>query len=197
MRENTDLLEGSIIIDNMKKSFESEHPYLALGTHLKKIRERKNESLAEVSGAVEIDMEMLEDIEQGLERPSEDILMLLINHFDMQDQEAVHLWETAGYDADDVKQGGIMARMPLDTDRAAIVVLALDARTMYTDEATVQATESGLTITFIENSDGKQLPVSKVGMSYDQAERLIQVLTKSTLYGRHQAAQRRLPPNRS
>lgn len=182
----------------MKKSSESETPYQALGTHLKEIRERKNETLAEVSGAVEIDSEALAKIEQGHERPSEDILMLLINHFDMQDQEAVHLWESAGYDSEESRQQNIFARMPLppEADKATIVVLALDARTMYTDEATVTANEAGVAIMFTDNTDGKSMPVAKVGMSYDQAERLVQILTNSILYGKHQSAQKRLPPKK-
>ena len=54
--------------------------------------------MAEVSGAVEIDEQSLQRIEQGKERPTEDILMLLINHFGMQDDDAANLWQLAGYD---------------------------------------------------------------------------------------------------
>src|SRR5579885_2464316 len=78
---------------------QSNAPYTALGTHLKYLREQHKESLAEVSGAVEIEIENLARMENGLERPSEEILMLLINHFDIQDNEAVQLWELAGYDS--------------------------------------------------------------------------------------------------
>ncbi len=73
-------------------------PFKTLGTHLKYLREHSSESLAEVSGAVEINEDIMERIEQGVERPSEEILMLLISHFNMQDNEAVQLWELAGYD---------------------------------------------------------------------------------------------------
>jgi transcriptional regulator with XRE-family HTH domain len=64
---------------------ESKHtpPFKTLGTHLKYLRERGAETLAEVSGAVEINEDILERIEQGSERPSEEILMLLISHFNM------------------------------------------------------------------------------------------------------------------
>ncbi len=65
---------------------EPDIPFLPLGNHLKYVREQSRESLAEVSGAVEIDEQHLERIEAGLERPAEDILLLLINHFQVQDR---------------------------------------------------------------------------------------------------------------
>src|SRR5664279_6184040 len=73
-------------------------PFEPLGTQLKRLREVKSESLAEVSGAVEIDEKDLTRIETGHERPSEDILLLLISHFGVQDDKAAELWELAGYD---------------------------------------------------------------------------------------------------
>src|SRR6185369_17990187 len=73
-------------------------PFNTLGDKLKTIRQKLHESVAEVSGAVEIDEQSLQRIEQGTERPTEDILMLLINHFGMQDDDAASLWQLAGYD---------------------------------------------------------------------------------------------------
>ena len=73
-------------------------PYETLGTQLRKLRERKRESVAEVCGAVEIDEKDLSLIETGTERPSEDILLLLISHFALEDDKAAELWQLAGYD---------------------------------------------------------------------------------------------------
>ncbi len=72
-------------------------PFRTLGKHLKILRENQRKSLAEVSGAVEIDTDVLERIEKGEERPSEDLLMLLVSYFDLKDHEAVQLWDSAGY----------------------------------------------------------------------------------------------------
>ena len=69
-------------------------PFRTLGSHLKDLRESRRKSLDEVSGAIEIDTDTLERIEIGEERPSEDLLMLLINYFDLQDHEAVKLCGT-------------------------------------------------------------------------------------------------------
>jgi transcriptional regulator with XRE-family HTH domain len=67
-----------------------ELPFKNLGQRLKVIRQKLHESVAEVSGAVEIEEQHLQRIEQGEERPTEDILLLLINHFGMQDDDAIY-----------------------------------------------------------------------------------------------------------
>ncbi len=72
-------------------------PHRAIGLRLKTLRERAKESLLEVSGAVEVDVAVLQEIEAGKRLPDEDILLMLINHFNVPDQESVKLWELAGY----------------------------------------------------------------------------------------------------
>src|SRR5438309_12010771 len=91
-------LGAGVTMECMNEPQGANAPFKTLGTHLKYLREQSNESLAEVSGAVEIAEDALMRIEDGQERPEEDILLLLINHFAMPDQEAVQLWELAGYD---------------------------------------------------------------------------------------------------
>lgn len=169
---------------------DAREPYKVLGTHLKYVREQKNETLAEASGAVEIDPETLARIESGDERPSEDILMLLINHFDVQDQEAVQLWESAGYDSNDNRRRSAQEA----AEKAALVVLAMDNRTVYSDGLAVDANQAGLVLNFTQGdaSRGQQTQVSKIGMSYSQAEQVVRTLQHAILYGKH--ARRELPP---
>ena len=75
---------------------EKQLPYETLGSQLRRLRERNRESVAEVSGAVEIDETELSKIESGTDRPSEDILLLLISHFAVEDDKAAELWQLAG-----------------------------------------------------------------------------------------------------
>ncbi|MEK7095919.1 MAG: helix-turn-helix transcriptional regulator, partial [Patescibacteria group bacterium] len=75
----------------------SETPYKPLGKKLKELRSQANESLAEASGAVEIDVRQLASFELGQTRPTEDVLLLLLSHFGVKDDEALRLWEVAGY----------------------------------------------------------------------------------------------------
>src|SRR5690349_9860745 len=98
----------------------ADNPYKTIGWHLKFAREQLKESLAEVSGAVEIDEKTLISIENGLRRPSEDVLLLLISHLGLDDAEATSLWELAGYSDDEPIQ-------------STPVHLQQDLRVVYTD----------------------------------------------------------------
>lgn len=165
----------------------SNAPFKPLGSHLRYLREQTQESVAEVSGAVEIDIDELERFEQGVERPSEDILMLLINHFDMQDNEAVRLWEMAGYEDSKGDHFGLSADL---MGKPLMVVMAMDMRTMYSDGIQVQATKQGVTLNF---THGKQ-PVSRVGMSREQAEVVLRSLQTALLKSHYLGGPRLLPP---
>ncbi len=170
-------------------------PFVTLGKHLKYVREQTKQSLAEVSGAVEIDAATLERIEAGTERPHEDILLLLISYFNIQDQEAVQLWELAGYDGevpDKLRPGDELQIGSKNT----VMLLALDMRTMYTDGLEIDQTDTGLTLNFTQASAKQQSsPVARLGMSYDQAERVIKQLQQAVLRHRYDHGPKRLPPS--
>lgn len=148
---------------------------MQLGAWLRRMREKKQESLAEVSGAVEIDTELLAEIEKGIRRPGEDILMLLISYFSVKEEDAVKIWELAGYD----NHMDISALK--DEGLQPVIVMPMDARIVYTDMARVSNNKYGVTINFLQ-SDGigdKPLAVSRVGMSHEHAQKLIKVLEKA------------------
>lgn len=152
-------------------------PYEPLGGRLKRLREDHRESLAEVSGAVEIEEKDLTRIEAGHERPSEDILLLLISHFGIQDDKAAELWELAGYDqrreADD---SGDQADAAGSAPHALMVMI--DPRVMYSDQAEIVANKQGIIINFSQTNGvkGQPLVVSKIGMSETQAKLLMGLL---------------------
>jgi transcriptional regulator with XRE-family HTH domain len=173
-------------------------PYQTLGKHLRYLREQQRESLAEVSGAVEIDERSLERIEDGHERPPEEILLLLISHFDMQDQEAVQLWELAGYDgttpvqarAEEILQDVTSGAKPV------VVLVGMDSRIMYTDSVHVDADDAGVVMSFGQlNSKKQQQHISKLGMSYDQAEEVLRQLQAALLHGKYGRGPKSLPPS--
>lgn len=178
---------------------QSHEPYLTLGKHLRYVREQHMESLAEVSGAVEIDEKALEKIEAGRERPAEDILLLLISHFDMQDQEAVQLWELAGYDGvgpSQVKEEDV--NVELQGQKPVMVLFGIDARTMYTDHVEVSANNAGIAMNFgLQHSQKQPMPIAKLGMSYEQAERVLATLQIALLQGKYLHGPKVLPPNAS
>jgi transcriptional regulator with XRE-family HTH domain len=172
-----------------------EQPFKSLGERLKTLRQKLQESVADVSGAVEIDEKHLTRIEQGSERPSEDILLLLISHFGMNDDEAAGLWQLAGYEppqlhdhnhhhhdmADDLK-----------SDRNLVLVMAVDPRVIYSDGAHVHATKSGVVLNFSQSTGtAKPMTTARIGMSREQAYDVLRALQETLL----KSEPRQLPPS--
>jgi len=150
-------------------------PYKVLGNALKKLREKLRENLAEVSGAVEIDMDMLNSIERGVIRPSEDILLLLMAHFGIQDDEATKLWTLAGYDHQTASPTAV-------NDISNIMIMPVDTRIVYTDMVNVMVNNYGVIMNFMQSIGPNNQPVAiaRVGMSKEHAKSVLEVL-KQTL----------------
>lgn len=162
-------------------------PYTTLGNHLKYVRQQAQQTLAEVSGAVEIDEKYLERIEAGLERPAEDILLLLISYFGVKDREAVQLWESADYDSsipDEIKPD----------DKSVVMVVAVDMRTIYTDGANITVNPGGVTLEFTQGQSNAQNPIARVGMSHYQAEQVLKALQTALLHAKYGSQTKLLPP---
>ena len=174
---------------------ESESPYITLGSHLRYVREQSHQSLSEVSGAVEIHEEQLERIEAGRERPSEDILLLLISHFGVQDREAVQLWELAEYDSDmpdDIRSDPQAADLH---GKPVVMLLAVDVRTMYSDGLEISVNPAGVTVNFTQAvNQSQQASVARVGMSHAQAEQVIRAMQQALLRAKYLSDTKLLPP---
>jgi hypothetical protein len=171
----TILTRGATIIGMSEHT--GSQPFQMLGLQLKRIRQKLQESLAEVSGAVEIDIETLERFEVGTERPNEDLLMLLISHFGMHDDEAVSLWELAGYDKAWRAKSSAHEDSP-NKPLPIMMMLSLDTRVLYSDGVNVTASPNGIVLSFTQNggSDGQTVPIARVGMSGEQARNVAQVI---------------------
>ena len=169
-----------------------ESPFSLLGERLRTIRETRRESLAEVSGAIEIDTDMLERIECGDECPSEDILTLLISHFSIQEHEAVQLWEWAGFDRSSDARTETINDL---ASKATLVLIALDARILYSDDTSITPGKHGLVMNFSQaGTHSQQTPIARIGMSYEQAEHVMQELQRVLLRKKYLPERRQLPP---
>lgn len=154
-----------------------EQPFKQLGSRLRAIRQKLHETMAEVSGAVEIDEPALQRIEQGHERPAEDILLLLINHFGMKDDEAAGLWQLAGYDQPRSRHRDQDNDDDNASSRSAILVMAVDPRVIYSDGVQVTASNNGVVVSFSQASGTpNSLTTAKIGMSREQAYAVINTL---------------------
>ncbi len=151
-----------------------EFPYKTLGIRLKHLRVTSKESLAEVSGAVEIDMSLLTEIEEGTKRPSEDILLLLISHFAIKDDEATKLWEMAHYN-----------QTPLAINQedqvSSIAVMPLGTPIVYTDMMHVMVNNYGVVMNFMQGTGPNSQPsaIARVGMSKEHARSVLEILQKT------------------
>lgn len=161
------------------KDREVKKPYKLLGEKLRGLREKRRETLMEVSGAVEIEPEMLDKIEQGCERPSEDILLLLISYFSSRESEADQLWQLAGYERPDREHDASMNDQY--APQPAMMVLPIDARIVYTDTVHVMANNHGVVMNFLQNAGPNNQPiaVARVGMSREHALSVIELLQKT------------------
>lgn len=152
-------------------------PYERLGTRLRRLREQHRESMAEVSGAVEIEEKQLARIESGQDRPAEDILLLLISHFGIEDDHAAELWQLAGYE----NRNDESDRSPDEVDakqRAQIMMVMLDPRVIYSDSLEVIANKQGVVLNFSQAAGPETSPltVARIGMSYDQVKEVMGIL---------------------
>jgi hypothetical protein len=130
--------------------------------------------MAEVSGAVEIDEKDLSLIEDGSERPSEDILLLLISHFAVEDDKAAELWQLAGYD----KQSDDESETTAQNSRQQTLMVMIDPRVMYSDSVEVVANGKGVVLNFSQagGQPGQPLTVARIGMSPEQAKMVMGIL---------------------
>ena len=147
-------------------------PFKPLGKQLKGLRARVNESLAEASGAVEIDVRELASYELGKARPSEDVLLLLISHFGAKDEEAVRLWEMAGYGADNIPtvQSG-------STDFQPMLPAGPDNKILFTDVVDIMVNNYGVVMSFMQTGPANTShPVARVGMSREHAKSILRIL---------------------
>lgn len=172
---------------------ESNAPFTTLGKHLKYVRQQLDQSLAEVSGAVEIDESRMARIEAGEERPTEDILLLLISHFGMQEEQALQLWELADYG--DELPDQIKPDVEQIVNKSVVMLLAMDMRAIYSDGVEADVTKAGITLNFTQaTSQGATTPVSRIGMSVDQAQEVLNTLQTAILQARYSNSTKLLPP---
>lgn len=160
--------------DNKKK------PYAGFGSKVKLLRQKKQETLNDISGAVEADIKLLNKIEAGEIQPTEELVLLLISHFSLKEKDAHNLWKLAGY--------GKLFEGRAELDNADVqhaydLFNPEDGKIVYTDLVNVSANKYGVVINFLQGlglkDNGVPMAVARIGMSLDHAKSVIDVLAKS------------------
>lgn len=154
-------------------------PYQDFGNRLKNIRSSAKESISDVSGAVEVDSSVLVDIEAGNIQPPEDIVLLLISHFSLKEDEASKMWELAGYSTKNTDGYGVLTLDNIGTSQS--LVTSDDIKIVYTDMVQVTANKYGIVLNFMQGGGFGNPPagVARVGMSLEHAKSMLEVLKKT------------------
>jgi transcriptional regulator with XRE-family HTH domain len=148
-------------------------PFRPLGRRLKALRDKASESLAEASGAVEIDVRLLASYELGQTRPNEEVLLLLISHFGVHDDEAVRLWELAGYGTDKISISHISNESVQSQNSNSS-----SEKILFTDTVDVVVNNYGVVMNFMQGMgpNAKPATIARVGMSREHAKSVLQIL---------------------
>jgi transcriptional regulator with XRE-family HTH domain len=159
----------------------AKQPYRSFGEVLKKLRSKAAKTSAEVAGAVEIDEPRLHKYEAGEQRPTEDILLLLIQHFNLKDDQASELWKLAGYSGEPEEDLYFINDEFGSPQQVTVAVTPHDARIVYTDMIQVMVNNYGVIINFMQGAgpSNQPLAVSRVGMSKEHAKSVLEVLQKT------------------
>lgn len=157
-------------------------PYKQFGQELKRLRSEAAKTPAEVSGAIEIDESRLAKYENGELRPSEDILHLLLQHFDIKGSKAEELWKLAGYgSAQSAEQIFMQDDLSNAVEEMAMHFAAQDNKIVYTDMLQVMVNNYGVIMNFMQGAgtNNQPLAVARVGMSKEHARTVIDVLKRT------------------
>lgn len=151
-----------------------ELPYQALGQKIRDARVRQKRTVAEASGAIEINEDILKGFEAGAERPAEDTLLVLISYLEVKEDEASQMWELAGYNKqEDEKQ--------TDINQSLAMIMPNDLRVVYTDMVHVMVNDFGVIMNFLQGAgpNNQPLAVARIGMSKEHAKSVLEILSKS------------------
>ncbi len=171
----------------------SDFPSKKIGQFLKNRRQALHESIAEVSGAVEIDIDLLQNIESGSVLPSEDILLLLISHFEISENQAMKLLDIAGYDKVSASSNTIPG-LDEKSMKQLFMMVPVDNRILYSNGVDVSVTKNGIVLNFLQQGvDGKASSVSRIGMSKEQLVDTIGILQASLTMTQPKKERKQLP----
>lgn len=155
----------------------TEFPYQALGQKIRAARVRLKRTVAEASGAVEINEDVLKGIELGKQRPEEEVLMVLISYLGIAEDEATKLWEMGGYNQHEAEGNEAASEI----NQSLATIMPNDLRVIYTDMVHVMVNDFGVIMNFLQGGgpNNQPLAVARIGMSKEHARSVLDILSKS------------------
>lgn len=172
----------------------SDNKFGILGERLKFLREQWQQSIDEVCNALEIDEKTLRSFESGKIAPSAEMLDMLISHFLLTEDQAHDLRKLANYNNKDEVEDIISGVMDDVMNKQLVMFMPVDSRIVYTDSMQATVNDGGVVLQFMQQAGaGQPIPVSRVGMSREHAEKMVEVL-KATLKHHDENGPKKLQP---
>jgi DNA-binding XRE family transcriptional regulator len=163
-----------------RMSNQNHEPYEALGARIKFLREQWQQSIDEVSNTLEIDKKILSAIEAGKTLPQGELLDMLISHFLLTEDQAQDLRDLATDQQDEAGESLVNGIEDM-LMKQIVMYLPIDNKVLYTDTMHATVNDNGVVMQFMQQMPNGNQPavVSKVGMSREHAEKVIEVLQKT------------------
>ena len=180
----------------MEEKLDNKLPFQNLGQKLRTTRLKQKQSLREVSGSIELDIKKLQNIEKGSEKPSEETLDLLIEHYGIKDPEASGLINLAGYGDEEAMPMNLLDLLAgLNIPKTFIMLSQTDQRALFTDSLDIHYDSKGLLMNFKQGLGNPQpVSVAKLAMTYEQAEQVFSTLQRVLLKAKYLRGPKSLPP---
>lgn len=162
--------------------------FIDLGKKLEEHRKSQHESITFVANSIKIDRTYISKLENGHERPSQEVLNKLISHYSLTGVEATRLWTLAGYREGMVamerkevnymngQNGSQLVKGSQTVDLQ--IKVPEDKLILYTDSVIVTQGQFGIVFNFAQalGPTNQQMVVSRIGMSKEHAKALLKVL---------------------
>ena len=173
----------------------SHEPYESLGARIKFLREQWQQTVQEVCITLEIDEGSLQAIESGSTLPKPELLDMLISHFLLTDDQAQDLRDLA---EDNLQQAGEILSSGIEDMlmKQIVMYMPIDSKIVYTDQMNATVNDHGVVLQFMQQTGAaanQSMPVSRVGMSREHAEKMIEVLQNTLKQHDQGKAQKTLP----
>ena len=151
-----------------------------LGELIKSLREQANETLSDVSDAIEVEEAEIAKLEKGELRPAEETLDLLIGHFSPAQSEEDKIWELAGFNDSPKESDQNIPHMQMMT----MTLLPFDPRIVYSDMVQVSVNNHGVVMNFMQvggslGPNKQPVAIARIGMSLEHAKSVVKLLSSA------------------
>ena len=166
----------------MDKSSDNNNQLKALGQKIRSKRLDLKQSLSEVSGSIEIDENELIKIETGLQKPSQEVLELIIEHFKITEMEANTLFDLAGYGSENIFPSNLMEFLQSLGTKCIVMLSPIEQKVVLSDSLDIHIDKDNIVFNFKQILGNNQpTSVSKVAMNVNQAYQVMDLLTKALI----------------